>query len=175
MVFIMVFALGACAPQNDEPQNGDEGNGDVIVDPDPNQQEEQVEVTIYYVSNEYIMTGSGDMIIPTTRTVTVGEESLDEAIISELQKMPEDEEITTMLEDMRFLSVETLDNVVYTNIASDSLGNTGGSLMEASILSQLVWTLTEVEGIDKVQILVDGSKRETLMGHISIDEPIGRQ
>ncbi|QUH24935.1 GerMN domain-containing protein [Serpentinicella alkaliphila] len=170
LIFIIVFSLAACSTKKDNPPPN--GN-DVVVDPDP-QESEEVEATVYYVSEEYIMTGSGEQLIPTQRVVKIGKESLEEAVIAELQKDPEEEEITTMIQDIKVISVETSNNIAYVNLSSEGLNSVGGSLQEIAIISQIVYTLTEIEGIDKVQILVDGSKRETLMGHISIDTPIGR-
>jgi len=170
LVFMMLFSLAACGTKTDEePPNGD----DVIVDPDP-QETREVEAVLYYISNEYVMTGNGELRAPVTRTINVGKESLEEALIAELQKEPEDEEITTMLQNIKVSSVETSDNIAYVNLSTDGL-NSGGSLQESAILTQIVWTLTELPNVDSVQILVDGSKKESLMGHISIEEPLGRE
>jgi germination protein M len=38
----------------------------------------------------------------------------------------------------------------------------------------LVDTLTEFRNVKRVQILVDGQKKDTLTGHIPIDEPMLR-
>lgn len=174
IIFIMIFTLAACGTgQDKKPQDEDPGNGDVIVDPDP--QGEEVEVTIYYMNTEYILTGDSSLerLIPVIRTVTVGKESIEEAIVAELQKTPEEEELTTALDEINVLSIEKQDNIAYINLSSEGLN--GGSLQESSILSQVVWTLTELPDIEKVQFLVDGSKRESLMGHIIIEEPLGRE
>lgn len=50
----------------------------------------------------------------------------------------------------------------------------GGSSWEAASLSAIVQTLTQFPNIQKVQILVDGKKQETLGGHIDISEPLSR-
>jgi hypothetical protein len=45
---------------------------------------------------------------------------------------------------------------------------------EALAVYALVDTLTEFHGVKRVQILIDGKKKDTLAGHIPIDEPLLR-
>ncbi len=48
----------------------------------------------------------------------------------------------------------------------------GGSSGETMTVYSIVNSLAELEGIDRVQILVEGQVIETLAGHISLDEPL---
>jgi len=48
----------------------------------------------------------------------------------------------------------------------------GGSEWESVVVSSIVRSLTHIEGIRKVQILVEGEKVESLGGHIEISEPL---
>ena len=52
--------------------------------------------------------------------------------------------------------------------------NTGGSAGEILLVGAIVNTLTEFHNIQKVQIMVDGKKIETISGHMDIGEPLGR-
>jgi spore germination protein GerM len=113
-----------------------------------------------------------EKLIPVKREVMLGEKSIEEVLIAELQKKPEDNKLSTGLEGLKVLSVETKENTAYVNFSSENLY--GGSLQEMSVISQVVMTLTELPGIEQVQFLVDGSVRETLMGHDVIQEPIKR-
>ncbi|KAB3526656.1 GerMN domain-containing protein [Alkaliphilus serpentinus] len=177
ILFIAVLALTmlACGrqveevPQDQDPNNN--GNGTVV---DPNPADEEKEVTLYFMNQEYIETGNEEVekVIEVKREVTVGEQSLEEAVMAELQKKPE-EGMYTSLENIKILSVETVENTAYVNISSDGLY--GGSLEEISLMNQVVLTLTDLPDIKAVQFLVDGSKRETLMGHFLIEEPITRE
>lgn len=180
LVMAMIVTLGACgrrSVENPPPvENGEveeNGNGDVVVDPEP--EVEEIEVTLYFVNHEYVMTGDDSLerIIPVEKTVTAGERPLEEIILAELQKEPQDEELATALENIRILSVETAENIAYVNLSSEQLS--GGSMQESLVLQQIVYSLLELENIQGVQILVDGSKRETLMGHIFIEEPLTRE
>lgn len=50
----------------------------------------------------------------------------------------------------------------------------GGSAQEWAILNSLVLTLTEIPGIQEVQILVEGRKEAAALGHIDTTEPLVR-
>lgn len=169
LVIVAMFTLAACGKQVKTPE--DPNNG--VVDPSP--QGEKVEVTLYYMNQEYIITGNEalEKIIPVKKDVMVGEKPIEEAIISELLKKPEDSKLSTALENLKVLSVETAENTAYINFSSDKLY--GGSLQEMGVIAQVVMSLTELPGIEKVQFLVDGSVRETLMGHDIILEPLTRE
>ncbi|MDQ0337380.1 spore germination protein GerM [Caldalkalibacillus uzonensis] len=47
-----------------------------------------------------------------------------------------------------------------------------GSSAEGFAIQTLLQTFAQVDGIEQIQLLVDGEKQETLAGHISIEEPI---
>ena len=173
---IMIFTLAACRPKVppvDENNGGNNTVGDnTIVKPNP--KDEIVTVKLYFANQEYIMTGdeSLDRIIAVEREIKPGEKSIEEVVLEELKNEPEDEQLTTIVEKLEVLSVETVGDTVYVNLSGENLH--GGSLEESLILQQIVFSLTELEGIEQVQFLVDGGKRETLMGHILIEEPLKR-
>lgn len=81
----------------------------------------EVEITLYYSNNEHIITGdeSLDKILPVKKSVLVGEKSIEEIVVSELQIEPEDEGLTTNLADLNILSVETVENTVHVNVSGE--------------------------------------------------------
>ena len=50
----------------------------------------------------------------------------------------------------------------------------GGSSREILAVGAIVNTLTEFAAVERVQILVEGKKVNTLFGHVDISEPLGR-
>jgi len=178
LVLLLVFSMAACQKQTvetpedqtptpqDPPQN-------VVVDPSPEGEKE--EITIYYINNEYIATGdeSLEKAIPVTKEVVIGEKAIEEVILEELQKEPEDEKLSTAIGNIKVLSVETAENTAFVNLSGEKLS--GGSLDETMILTQLILSLTELPGIEQIQIYVDGRVRETLMSHYEIMEPLTRE
>ncbi|HBG15334.1 MAG TPA: hypothetical protein DDW93_01010 [Firmicutes bacterium] len=136
--------------------------------------EERVEkVRLYFPNQEYVQTGREDlpMLKTVDREVKIKDESLIEAILKELRNPPEGKGLTTALYDqLEVLGAWTKERLAYVNFSSENLH--GGSLQEMLLVNQIVKTLTALPGIDQVQFLVDGEKRETLMGHLSTDEPL---
>ncbi|HEY8392404.1 MAG TPA: GerMN domain-containing protein [Capillibacterium sp.] len=141
--------------------------------PGPSGGERRREVTLYFPNQEYIQTGRADlpMLKEVKRTVEAGEEELIAKVLAELRKPPAEDGVTTALHDeLKIRSARREDRRAYVDFSSENLY--GGSLQETLLINQIVWTLTALPGIDEVQFLVDGEKRESLMGHISTDEPL---
>lgn len=145
---------------------------------------QKTEVMLYFVNREYIATGNEDLpkLVAVTRrlqapfngVVKTNRESLVKMILKELQRPPADEQVTTALrDDLTIAGVRVEEVTVYVDFSSDNLH--GGSLEEILLVEQIVTTLTGLPGLEKVQFLVDGERRDTLMGHISADEPLGRE
>lgn len=177
LIAVMIFTLAACRPKTPVEDGNDTGNKEPVEDNtivDPNPEGEVVTVKLYFANQEYIMTGNDklDAIIAVEREIKVKEKPIEEVLLEELKNKPEDEGLATLVEKIKVLSVETAENTAYVNLSGENLH--GGSLEESLILQQIVFSLTELEEIEQVQFLVDGSKRETLMGHISIEEPLKR-
>ncbi|OEH86875.1 hypothetical protein BHU72_01015 [Desulfuribacillus stibiiarsenatis] len=129
-------------------------------------------VTIYYVNVEYALTGNEDLksVLPVERQITIGNKAIEELIVEELQKKPIEQGLATELERLTILNVYTEGDTAFVNFSEQNLN--GGSLQESLALSQLVSSLTALEAINQVQILVNGNVTETFMGHISIEEPL---
>lgn len=135
--------------------------------------EQELEVTLYFPNQEYIQTGRSDlpMLKTVTRTVKATAETLVEKVLAELRKPPAEEGLSTALhEKLKIIAARQEGRRAYVDFASENLY--GGSLQETLLVHQIVKTLTGLPGIDEVQFLVDGEKRESLMGHISTDEPL---
>ena len=102
-----------------------------------------------------------DKLIPENRTIVVENASLEEAIIRELIKGTEANNLSTAIpSNIVLLGVEVADGTAFVNLSQEGLY--GSSMQEELTIAQIV---------NKVQFLVDGKKAETLMGHISITEP----
>ena len=195
LISIMVISLSACAaPPNEEPEEpstppvedqdtNDEKDNDNTGDEDSEQadtedEEDKVEdkkeqeVDLYFVNSEYVETGdeSLDHLKIEKRMVNYEDMILEEAVVRELLKGPGSGDLTTgMPETIKLLEVKVMDNTAYVDFSSDGLE--GASLQETLTIEQIVESLTNLEGVDKVQFLKDGSEADSLMGHVSIDQP----
>ena len=171
LILVMIFGLAACRSTAQTPENESlPGQKEQIADPSP--QMEEKEVTLYFVNNEYAQTGNEDLekLIPEKRIVQYGTLSLEEAVVRELLKGAESEELSTGIPTTaKLLGVEVTDSTAYVNFASE--GMNGGSFQEIMTIEQIIQSLTDLETVDSVQFLLDGKKAETLMGHMSITDP----
>lgn len=184
LLIIMALSLVACSKPNLPTNEGEmveekpvettevEENEDDedIIEPTPNSNE--MEVTLYFANRAYIESGdeSLEKLIPERKMVQYGDISLEETIVRELMKGPESDELNTVIpSNVELIGVEVADGTAFVNFSSEGLY--GSSMQEEFTISQIVNSLVELEGIERVQFLVDGQKVETLMGHIEITEP----
>ena len=144
---------------------------DEVVDPAPDSSTETV--TLYFVSNAYILTGddSGEIVLEEEREIEYRESSLEEAVVRALMEGPEDtEDMDTLIPDhVKLIGVTTEGDTAFVDFEGEGLS--GGSMQESFTIRQIVDTLLELGTVDRVQFLVDGQKVESLMGHIGISEP----
>ena len=74
---------------------------------------------------------------------------------------------------LRHISIK--EKIAYVDF-SDNLvkNNAGGSASEMLLVAAIINTLTEFHDIQKVQIMVEGKKIDTISGHMDISEPLSR-
>lgn len=164
LVVIVILTLAACKPKDPDVENE-------VIDPSP--KTESKEVTLYFPNREYIETGdeSLEKLGTEKRVVEYGDISLEESIVKELMKGPEDTEkfSTGIPSSAKLIGVEAAEGTAFVNFASE--GMYGGSLQETFTILQIVGSLLELDNVERVQFLIDGKKVESLMGHYSIEEP----
>lgn len=164
-LFCLVLAAAGCSPVLGRvlPDAG----GDVTpVDPTPAAGE--VTLTLYFPDRQ------AEYVLAETRSVTFKGNSLAEAAVEALLGGPEAGYLWGALpQQARLLGVEVRDGVAYVNL-SDSARVAGTAGERAAVLS-LVLTLTELDGVDRVQVLIEGRTGVSLGGHFLWSEPIGRE
>ncbi|QEK13408.1 GerMN domain-containing protein [Crassaminicella thermophila] len=136
-----------------------------------NNSKHEIEVTLYYANEAYIETGNEalDKFITVKKKINPTNNHVL-SILNELKKDPNIENANTQInKDLIFLDAKIENGIAYVNVSSQNLN--GGSLQEFFIIGQIVYSLTSLEDVQKVQFLVDGKKQETLMGHYTIDKP----
>ena len=183
LVFILIFSLTACndakGPANNDHmvnednrlEDGQRGNIEEDVAKTPTKTNEE-EVTLYFANTEYIETGNENLkqLMPEKRTIEYKDISIEEAIVKELMKEPENHKLSTVIPaTIQLIDVQVSDSIAFVNFAQEGLY--GGSMQESFTISQIVNSLVELDNVDKVQFLIDGDRAESLMGHFDIREP----
>lgn len=83
--------------------------------------------------------------------------------------------VTVIPAGTKLNSLSIRQDVAYVDLSSDILNTPNrGSASESLIVASIVNTLTEFPEIKKVQILIDGKKKETLYGHMDLSQPLTR-
>lgn len=181
LIAILVIGLGACTADTDpnkdiveqDPIENEENNNPDNETEEPTPEVNSEEVVLYFANAEYVETGNEDLehLITETRVIEYDDISLEEAIIRELIKGPESEELTSPIpETLNLIGVEVSQGIAYIDLAGEGLH--GGSLQEYFTIEQIVNSLVGLDYIDKVQFLIDGEIADSLMGHYVIDEPL---
>jgi spore germination protein GerM len=96
-----------------------------------------------------------------------------EEVMVELLKGPKTDDLSRIIPEGTALRGITLEyGVAYADFSEELLQADVGSEAEAVLVDSIVKTLTQLEEVDSVQILVEGEIVETIAGHITINEPL---
>jgi len=131
---------------------------------------ETMTVTLYFSDSQamYVAGEKRDIEVP-------GGTSPEEMVIGELIAGPRHEDLWNAIPDgTRLLSVTTKDGLCTVNFSKEFVDNSpGGTASERMAIFSVVNTLTELKGLDKVQFLIEGKKRE-FYTHMTFDQPFSR-
>ncbi|MCL6478829.1 MAG: GerMN domain-containing protein [Peptococcaceae bacterium] len=127
-----------------------------------------VKVTLYFSDSQ------ADKLVPEEREVAKKGDYLEKIIVEELIKGPTGKGmLKTIPESARLLSLSVVDGVAYVNFSQEiQTKHWGGSAGETMTVYSVVNSLARLEGIKKVQFLVEGKKVESLLGHMDTSEPL---
>lgn len=85
------------------------------------------------------------------------------------------EHISVIPVGTKVISMNVKNHIAYADFNEKLVkNNSGGSTEEVLLVSAIVNTLTEFPEIQKVQILVNGKKVDTINGHMDTGEPLSR-
>lgn len=156
------------AAQEGNSSNSMQGDneGEPPISPQP--AETNVTVTLYFSDKQAMY------LVPVKRKVVKkGNETLEELTVKELIKGPERPDLNkTIPEGTKLLSLQVVDGIAYVNFSKEFKTNHwGGSTGETHTTYSVVNSLAKIEGIKKVQFLVDGDKLDSLAGHLDFSRP----
>lgn len=136
------------------------------------------EIQLYFSDGKYTSLVPERRIIeiPEVRNFEDWPKPIYETILNELIKGPTRPDLRpTIPEGTRLLSVSVESGIAYVNFSKEIKTNHwGGSGREGQTVDSLFLSLIQVPRIEKVQLLIEGEKTETLAGHVGIDKPISK-
>jgi len=114
-----------------------------------------------------------------TRRIPVSETPMQDALSIVIAGPSSDELNRGILnlipKNTRILSATVRGNTAYLNFSEDFMFNTFGVEGYVAQLRQIVWTVTEFQNVNDVQILIEGRRLDYLGEGIWIGSPINRQ
>lgn len=126
----------------------------------------QILIHLYYPEKEM------DILTREIRTVNLENDSIETAVINELLKGTYEKRLRNVIPDgVRMLSIDTQNSVAYVNFNKALINERLKEKEEALIIYSIVNSLASIENIDKVQILIEGEKREKFNKY-KLNEPI---
>ena len=145
------------------------GKEDILLNSTFSQNSNEENVTLYFPDK------NARHLVKQNRKVPLIDNSIEKTILHELIKGPDgDELISTIPSSSKVLSVETKDGICFVNMSSDFVNNhSEGSTAENFTIYSIVNSLTELEGVNSVQFLIEG-KKNSVLKHIVLDTPFTR-
>lgn len=128
----------------------------------------QATVTIYFSDQD------GQYLVPEERDIEIQASlSTERLILAELIKGPESSRLVQSVPgDIKVISTETNDGVCFVNLSGDVVDKvSSGTTATTMFLYSIVNSLTELESVDSVQILIDG-KAGVELGNYVLDAPL---
>ena len=165
LVAVMVLTV-SCNPVANKPETGDGNNPPIS----PNPSDETVTLIVYFADD------TASHLVPVERTIVKRAATTEELVIGELIKGTDQEGLSKTIPDgTQLLSVETVETVAYVNFSKEFQTNHwGGSAGETMTLMSVVNSLTELDGVDSVQFLLEGKVLDSILGHFETAQPIER-
>ncbi len=166
-VALVSTAVSGCTPR---------ASGETPQDPvSPVPSQDTVTVDLYFADDQAME------VLPERREVEVPSDPgqrppIEELVVTELLKGPDDPLLNrTFPHEAKLISVQITDGLALANFSKELVTkHWGGSTGEMMTILSLVNSLTCLPNIDRVQILVEGKKVETLAGHADITGELKR-
>lgn len=174
LLLILTMLLVIAAVSGCSGQSADKNSDKTPVTPPADKKMIEQDITLYF-SDDQAMYLNAEV-----RTVEVEEarqaEQIRTAVINELIAGPEDSTLyRTIPPEAKLLGIEVKDAIAYVDFSEEiRTKHWGGSTGEIMTMGSIINSLTELEGIEKVLVLINGEIQETLVGHLEISEPSGR-
>lgn len=161
MCILFIFVLASCQKYD---VISEESSNYPPINPLP---EDKLEIILYYPNDEM------EFLLPEIRVVSKTNKKIEELVVSELLKGTTKKSLKTIISsNVKLLSIEIIDGTAYVSFSSNILDREYSEREEAFVVYSIVNTLTSIQGVEKVQILIDGKSKDVLYKHYSIREPL---
>jgi spore germination protein GerM len=169
LALLALVALVACGSIPGEQTKVDSENAQGTNKNDPSVIKEEVKTnsfTIYYVDDQLLQ------IVEETHDIQyTSQDELLQKMWSAI-KTPTNGQYIALWNDMNLLSLALTNDNLELNIEKPSINL--GSSGEGFAIQTLINTFGQIEGVNTIQLLVEGNVVETLAGHVNIEKPFSK-
>ena len=170
ILLIIILGIAGCSgPKKGTPQIDNTVDNNVeTVEPDTVEKE----IVLYFANSQ------AQFVVPEYRTVKadkdITEEDFAKLVLEELIKGPNEENLyKTIPGEVKVLNVEIQEDTILIDFSREMYTkHWGGAAGEDMTISSLVNTMTELKGIKKVLLSVEGMALN--IEHVIVDEPLER-
>jgi len=168
---VLVLALAGCSDVAPNPgivpnNNQEQGNSPQPSSPQP---QPTMQLTVYHATRDAMY------LVPEIQVVAKNDHPAQTAVELLLNEPTNKDLVQVLPKGTKLLKIQVKDHIAYVDFNNKLVkNNTGGSATEVLIVGAIVNTLTEFPEIQRVQILVEGKKIETISGHMDVSEPLSR-
>ncbi|MBQ1249359.1 MAG: GerMN domain-containing protein [Selenomonadales bacterium] len=133
------------------------------------QSKDERNVTVYRASSD------GQALVGEVYTVAKTDETIAQALGLLLSEPSDSNNWSTIPDGTKVRSIHFANGIARVDFSSEIVKNfRGGSAGELLMVGSIVNTLTEIHGVEKVRIMVNGKQVKTIGGHVDLSEPLGR-
>jgi spore germination protein GerM len=168
---LLLIGTVACGGQAIDVQPSDsdatqsQGSTDTVT---PTESKEMKSVSFYYVDE--------DLLHIQEEQQDIYYSSQDELLLAIWQafQSPTNDESVSLWDDMKLNDIQLTDQNLVIDISIPhnlQLGSSG----EGLAIQTLIDTFGQIEGVETIELLIDGETVESLSGHVSIDEPFAKE
>ena len=127
-------------------------------------------VKIYVVNNDK----EDPRLVVETRRVPSGVDPRESAIENLIETNQESGDSQFLIPaGTKLLGLHVKDGIAYADFSREIRDNfSGGATNEELLVNSIVHTLTQFKDVEKVQLLVEGKRIESLGGHLDVSSPI---
>lgn len=166
LILILVAAVSTGCGLTDTRLLPDDGDGGAIVD--PTLSTEEITLRLFFPHWQ------DSIVLAEEREVTVYGGLVEQSAVAALLEGPHAPYLKAPLPaGAQLLSLEVVDGVAYVNLSS-AAASVEGALAEMASIRSLVFTLTDLETVQRVQILIEGKTNMSLGGQFILGEPMSR-
>lgn len=181
VAFTLVFFILANRSNSPQILSSNETASPTVTEPPytsavPTGQNNPAIVTEKKIITVYFGNSDADAVVPEKREVSVKTgEALEKIVFEELQNGPASGNLYPVIpNETRLLSVHTQNGICTLDLSKEFVDNNiGGTAGEAMTLYSIINSLTELPGVEKVQFLIEGQKRDVYT-HSVFNEPFSR-